>query len=193
MTDLPKEIFGVDKNEEAVYQTLRWLLASRRQGTHSALTRSEVSGGGKKPWKQKGTGRARAGSIRSPLWRHGGVIFGPKPRDYSFSLPKKIRNLALKVVLSERARENKIKVVDSIDVKSPKTKEMIETLKNMKLDGKKTIIVVDKISNNLRLSSRNIPALTVVSDANLNIHDLMKADEVVMTAEAVSNLKARLI
>ena len=112
---LPKEIFGVEKNEDAVHQTLRWLLASRRQGTHSTLTRAEVSGGGKKPWKQKGTGRARAGSIRSPLWRHGGVTFGPKPRDYSFSLPKKIRNLGLKVVLSDRAREDKVQVVDSVE------------------------------------------------------------------------------
>ncbi len=188
---LPKEIFGVEKNEDAVYQTLRWLLASKRQGTHSTLTRAEVSGGGKKPWKQKGTGRARAGTIRSPLWRHGGVTFGPKPRDYSFSLPKKIRNLGLKVVLSDRAKDDKIQVVDEVVVKDPKTKSMIEALKKMKLDGTKTIIIVDELSKNLDLASRNVKSLKVVVDSNLNIYDLLNADNVVVTKKAVSNLKER--
>lgn len=189
---LPKELFSVEKNEEVVHQTLTWLLASRRQGTHSTLTRAEVSGSGKKPWKQKGTGRARAGSIRSPLWRTGGVTFGPKPRDYSFALPKKVRNLALKVVLSDRAREDKVQVVDEVSVSDPKTKTMLGTLKKLKIDGKKAIIIVDELSKNLELASRNIPGLTVVKDCNLNIYDLLGAENVVLTKKAVAGLKERL-
>ncbi len=192
MTNLPKELFDVPKNEEVVHATLRWLLASRRQGTHSTLTRSEVSGGGKKPWAQKGTGRARAGTIRSPLWRHGAVLFGPKPRDYSYALPKKVRNLALKVVLSDRAREDKIQVVDSVEVSAPKTKEMLKMVSKMKLDGKKSLIIVDKLPKNLELASRNIKGLVVVADCNLNIYDLLNAQSVVITKQAISNLKVRL-
>ena len=126
-------LFGVKENVEVVHSTLRWLLNSKRSGTHSTLTRAEVRGGGVKPWKQKGTGRARAGSIRSPLWRHGGVIFGPKPRDYSFHLPRKIRKLALRVVLSDKARGDKLKIVKDFNIDQPKTKLVKDILDSFNL------------------------------------------------------------
>ena len=129
MAQLKEKVFNEAVNEPVVHDAVRWLLASRRQGTHSAKTRTEVSGGGKKPWKQKGTGRARAGSTRSPLWRKGGVIFPPKPRDYAYSLPKKVRQLALRVALSELNRADKIKTVEAFSLPQPKTKEGVKWLK----------------------------------------------------------------
>lgn len=182
-------LFEQKENKEAVYSTLRWFLNSKRAGTHSAKTRAEVSGGGKKPWKQKGTGRARAGTIRSPLWRHGGVIFPPKPRDYSFALPRKIRKLAIRVVLSDRARSGSIKIVDGIDLKKPKTSLMHEILKGFGLHGKKTIIVSDKPSKNLILAARNIEKLKVTNCEELNVHDLLNSESVILTKSAVSKLK----
>lgn len=186
------KLFAVKGKDEVVASVLRWLQCSKRAGTHSALTRAEVHGGGRKPWKQKGTGRARAGTIRSPLWRHGGVIFGPKPRDYSYNLPRKVRDLALRMVLSDRARENKIRVIENMEIDQPKTKAMLAALKDMGIMGKKNLIVADKIADNLRLSSRNIRNLNVVLDKNMNIYDLLNAENVVITKAAVQNLKEKL-
>ncbi|OGC33542.1 50S ribosomal protein L4, partial [candidate division WOR-1 bacterium RIFOXYC2_FULL_37_10] len=168
---------------------LRWFLNSRRAGTHSTLMRGEVSGGGIKPWKQKGTGRARAGSIRSPLWRHGGVIFGPKPRKYGFNLPKKVRKLALKVVLSGRAREGKIKIAEHLDIEQPKTKLMKEILEKFGLIDKKVLVISDKISSNLELASRNLKNLKVVNYKKLNVFDLLNATDLIITKSAVENFK----
>jgi len=182
-------IFDVKDNEEVVHSTLRWFLNSRRAGTHSTLMRGEVSGGGIKPWKQKGTGRARAGSIRSPLWRHGGVIFGPKPRKYGFNLPKKVRKLALKVVLSGRAREGKIKIAEHLDIEQPKTKLMKEILEKFGLIDKKVLVISDKISSNLELASRNLKNLKVVNYKKLNVFDLLNATDLIITKSAVENFK----
>ncbi|MBI5701860.1 50S ribosomal protein L4 [Candidatus Saganbacteria bacterium] len=190
---LPAELFEIKKNEEVVHQTLKWFLASKRAGTHSALTRAEVSGGGKKPWKQKGTGRARAGTIRSPLWRHGGVIFGPKPRDYSFALPKKVRQLALKIVLSDKAREGQVRLVDDISVDKPKTKSMLELIGKLGLSGSKVLFVASKISDNLDMASRNLEKIKIVRDQDLNIFDLLNADTVVIDNNAVLRLKELLV
>ncbi len=185
------KIFGVPFNEHVVHSTLTWFLASKRRGTHSAKTRSEVSGGGVKPWKQKGTGRARAGSSRSPLWNGGGVIFPPKPRDYSYSLPKKVRKLALKAVLSRMAKENKIKVLDSITISQPKTKEMAGFLKKIGVKGK-FIILFDISDKNLVLSGRNIEGVKLVEPKNINIHDLLDSSFIVATKDSVSKLEEAL-
>ncbi len=185
------EVFSVPPNEHVVHSTLVWYLASRRRGTHSAKTMGEVSGGGVKPWRQKGTGRARVGSIRSPLWRGGGVIFPPKPRDYSYNLPKKVRKLALKVVLSQMARAKRIKLVPEIKVSGPKTKEMVKFLKGIGIEGR-SLIVVDELNPNLELSARNIEGVKLYSPAELNIHDLLASDWLVMSKGAVTLLEGRL-
>jgi len=182
-------LFGVKENVEVVHSTLRWLLNSKRSGTHSTLTRAEVRGGGVKPWKQKGTGRARAGSIRSPLWRHGGVIFGPKPRDYSFHLPRKIRKLALRVVLSDKARGDKLKIVKDFNIDQPKTKLVKDILDSFNLSEKKVVVVVDKISKELSLGSRNLRNIKVLSCENLNVFDLLNATDLIITKSAVENFK----
>jgi large subunit ribosomal protein L4 len=190
-TSLPGEIFSQPFNEHVVHSALVWYMASKRRGTHSAKTMGEVAGSGKKPWRQKGTGRARAGKLRSPLWRGGGVIFPPKPREHSNKLPKKVRNLALKVALSQRARENRVKLVDDIKVASPKTKEMVKFLDANKVEGK-SLIVSSNPDKNLTLSARNINGVKLISANELNIHDLLGNDWVVLTKEAVSKLEERL-
>lgn len=186
-----EDIFSVPQNEHVVQSALDWYLASKRRGTHSAKTRAEVSGGGKKPWKQKGTGRARQGSTRAPHWRGGGVVFAPKPRDYGYALPKKVRKLALKVLLSSKARSGKIKVLDDIKVASPKTKEMVGLLKGIGVSGK-AILVADKGDKNLVLSSRNIKGLKLTPAAELNVHDLIQADWIVFTKDSVSKVEEAL-
>lgn len=187
--ELPKEIFGVESNPAVVHATLVWHLAGERQGTASTKTKGEVRGGGKKPWKQKGTGRARAGSIRSPLWRGGGVIFGPKPRDYSYAMPKKARKLALRVVLSDKAREGHVKTVESIKLAAPKTKEMVKWLSSQKISGK-TLIIVDKKEDGVERGTRNLQNVKLIVPDELNIHDLLKCDNVVLTKDAVQSLTA---
>jgi large subunit ribosomal protein L4 len=183
--ELDKSIFELTPNEGLLHQALVRQLANARRGTACTKTRSEVSGGGKKPWRQKGTGRARAGSIRSPLWEGGGVTFGPKPRDYSVSLPKKQRTLALKSALSARA--NDFVIVDSFDsvVKEGKTKEFAQLLKNLSLNDKKVLLVVSgKENDKVERSARNIDHLTVVTVSHLNVKDLLNC-QVVLTAEPV--------
>lgn len=190
---LSKEVFGVEPNIHVMHLALRRQLNNARQGNASAKTRAEVAGGGKKPWKQKGTGRARAGSLRSPLFRGGGVIFGPKPRSYAFAMPQKARKLALKSALS--AKESQIVVVkDFSTISEPKTKLMVSALKSLNVSGKVLIVADTKTeeNKNLVLSARNIPSVKLLLPSNLNVKDLLEADFVVMTESAVSEVTERL-
>lgn len=181
-------VYSVPMNEHVVHSTLEWYLASRRRGTHAAKTRGEVSGGGKKPWGQKGTGRARAGSTRSPLWRKGGVIFPPKPRDYSFTLPKKVRKLALRVALSDKARAGRIKVVDELTVAPPKTKEMVKLLKGIGVAGR-SLILVDQMNDNIERAARNIEGVKIMPASDLNIHDLLSTEWIVLDKKSAGKLE----
>lgn len=190
---LNKEVFGVEPNLHVMHLALRRQLNNARQGSACAKTRAEVAGGGRKPWKQKGTGRARAGSLRSPLFAGGGVVFGPKPRDYGFAMPQKARKLALKSALS--SKESQLVVVkDFSTIAEPKTKLMVSALKSLNVTGK-TLIVADVKADenkNLELSARNIPSVKIILPSNLNVKDLLEADFVVMTESAVNDITERL-
>ena len=190
---LAKEVFGVEPNLHVMHLALRRQLNNARQGSACAKTRAEVAGGGRKPWKQKGTGRARAGSLRSPLFAGGGVVFGPKPRDYGFAMPQKARKLALRSALS--SKESQLVVVkDFSTIVEPKTKLMVSALKSLNVSGK-TLIVADVKADenkNLELSARNIPSVKVILPSNLNVKDLLEADFVVMTESAVNDITERL-
>jgi large subunit ribosomal protein L4 len=190
---LDENVFGVEPNLHVMHLALRRQLNNARQGSACAKTRAEVSGGGRKPWKQKGTGRARAGSTRSPLFAGGGVIFGPKPKDYSFSMPQKARKLALKSALSARS-EQLIVVKDFSGIKEPKTKLMVKTLSALKAEGKVLIIADVEAAENqyLELASRNIPSVRTILPSNLNVKDLLEADYVVITEAALSEITERL-
>ncbi|MBR1425275.1 50S ribosomal protein L4 [bacterium] len=190
---LAKEVFGVEPNIHVMHLALRRQLNNARQGSANTKTRAEVSGGGKKPWKQKGTGRARAGSLRSPLFAGGGVIFGPKPRSYAFNMPQKARQLALRSALS--AKESQIVVVkDFSTIAEPKTKLMVSALKSLNVSGKVLVIADTKSeeNRNLELSARNIPSVRLLLPSNLNVKDLLEADFVVMTESAVNEITKRL-
>ena len=190
---LNEAVFGVEPNLHVMHLALRRQLNNARQGSASCKTRAEVSGGGKKPWKQKGTGRARAGSLRSPLFAGGGVIFGPKPRSYAFNMPQKARQLAIKSALSARS-EQLVVVKDFSTIDEPKTKLMVAALKSLNVSGK-TLIVADVKADenkNLALASRNIPSVKVILPSNLNVKDLLEADFVVMTESAVNVITERL-
>ena len=190
---LNESVFGVEPNLHVMHLALRRQLNNARQGSACCKTRAEVAGGGRKPWKQKGTGRARAGSIRSPLFAGGGVIFGPKPRDYSFSIPQKARQLALKSALSARA-EKLIVVKDFSEITEPKTKLMVTALSSLNVAGKTLIIADTKAAENkyLELAARNIPSLRLILPSNLNVKDLLEADCVVITESAVNEITERL-
>lgn len=190
---LDDKVFGVEPNIHVMHLALRRQLNNARQGTACTKTRAEVSGGGKKPWKQKGTGRARAGSLRSPLFAGGGVIFGPKPRDYSFKMPQKARKLALRSALSARV-ENTVLVKDFSEIAEPKTKLMVECLKSLKAEGKILIVADVKAAENahLELAARNIPTVRIILPSNLNVKDLLEADTLVMTESAVNEITERL-
>ncbi len=190
---LDEKVFGVEPNLHVMHLALRRQLNNGRAGTACTKTRAEVSGGGKKPWKQKGTGRARAGSLRSPLFAGGGVIFGPKPRDYSFSMPQKARRLALKSALSARI-DNTVLVKDFSEINEPKTKLMAETLKALKVEGKVLIIADVKAAENayLELSARNLPNVRIILPSNLNVKDLLEADNVIITEAAIKEITERL-
>ncbi len=180
--DLPDAIFGIVPNVHEMHRHLVRQLANWRAGTHSTLTRSEVSGGGKKPWKQKGTGRARQGSSRSPLWRHGGVIFGPKPRSYETQLPRKIRRLALRSALA--SRKDSMVAIENWAIETPKTKTMVSLLDKMGAKGK-VVLILHEHDDNLELSARNLPAVKVILSHNLNVKDLLEADKIVATQGAL--------
>lgn len=186
--DLKDTIFGIEPNNHILFEAIVMQRASLRQGSHKVKNRSEVSGGGRKPWRQKGTGRARQGSIRSPQWRGGGTVFGPVPRSYSYKLPKKVRRLAIKSALSTKVLEENIIVLDALTLDAPKTKEMVNVLKNLSVD-KKALIVTEAIDDNIALSARNIPGVTVVSAAGVNVLDVIAHEKLIMTKAAVEKVE----
>ena len=185
--DLSDDIFGIEASEHAMHMAVVQYLANQRQGTQSAKTRSEVRGGGRKPWRQKGTGRARQGSIRAPQWTGGGVVFAPKHRDYSFKLNKKFKRLALKSALSTKCQEEKIIVVDELNLSEVKTKEMVKVLANIKAE--KALIVMDGSNKNVMLSARNIPNVKTAGVNTINVYDLFKHDTLVLTKDAVAKIE----
>lgn len=185
--ELSENVFGIEVNKEAMHQVVKMQLANKRQGTQSALTRGEVSGGGIKPWRQKGTGRARQGSIRAPQWIHGGVVFAPKPRDYSYTLPKKIKRLAMKSALSSKVAENELIVLDSLKIEEPKTKVIANMLKSF--GAKKALIVVLEKDEPVYRSARNIEGTAVLPVNNLNVYDILKYEKFIITRDAVSKVE----
>lgn len=185
--DLNDEIFSIEVNHEVVHMAVVQYLANQRQGTKSTKTRAEVRGGGRKPWRQKGTGRARQGSIRSPQWTGGGVVFAPKPRDYSFKLNKKVKRLALKSALSSRLQESKLIVLEDLKLDAIKTKEMVKVVNNLKLE--KALVVLEGSDKNVMLSARNIPNIKTASVNTINVYDILKYDTFVVTKEAVNKIQ----
>ncbi|WP_017754862.1 50S ribosomal protein L4 [Calidifontibacillus oryziterrae] len=181
--ELSDAVFGIEPNENVLYEAVIMQQASKRQGTHKVKNRSEVRGGGRKPWRQKGTGRARQGSIRSPQWRGGGIVFGPTPRSYSFKLPKKVRRLAIKSALSSKVLDNSVVVLEALAIDAPKTKDMVKVLNSLALD-KKVLIVTADTDQNVELSARNIPGVTVVNVNGVNVLDVINHDKMVITKEA---------
>ena len=185
---LDDKVFSVPLREPLLHDAVISFLSNQRQGTHATKTRGLVSGGGKKPWRQKHTGRARAGSIRSPLWRGGGIIFGPQPRDYSYNLPKKAKRLALKTALSLKMSEEAITIIDRFSIDKPKTKDMIATLKNLGLEGKRLLIITPENDKIVILSARNIPGVKVVKVSDLNSYDVLVHGRLLITKDAVTKL-----
>lgn len=185
--ELNDSIFAVEVNTHVMHQAVVQYLANQRQGTQSALTRAEVRGGGRKPWRQKGTGRARQGSIRSPQWTGGGVVFAPKPRDYSFKLNKKVKRLALKSALTTKVNEGKFVVLDELTLSAPKTKEMAAVLANLKVN--KGYVVVAEENKPAVIASRNIPTVKTATVGTMNVYDILKYDSVVVTKAAVAKIE----
>ena len=185
--ELSDKIFGVEINEGIVHKAVVAQLANKRQGTQSALTRSEVRGGGRKPWRQKGTGHARQGSIRAPQWTGGGVVFAPKPRDYSKKINKKESRLALFSALTSKLQDEKLIVVDSLAFDAPKTKEFVKVLENIK--ASKALVVLEGENENVVLSARNIPDVKTEAREAINVYDILKYDSLVMTKDAVKALE----
>lgn len=186
--ELVDSIFNVEVNEHVLYEAVKNQLANKRQGTQSAKTRAEVRGGGRKPWKQKGTGRARQGSIRSVQWVGGGVAFAPKPRNYRYTLPKKVRRLAMKSALSSKVQNNEMIVLDVLNMEAPKTKEFAQILKNINA-GKKSLIVTAENNENVIRSARNIEGVQVSTVNTINVYDILKYDSFVITTEAVKKVE----
>lgn len=185
--DLNDSVFGVEINEHLVHKAVVSQLANKRQGTQSTKTRSEVRGGGRKPWRQKGTGHARQGSIRSPQWKGGGVVFAPKPRDYSKKMNKKERVLAIKSALTSKVNNEKFLVLDEIKFDEIKTKKMIEVLDNLKVN--RALIVLDKKNEKVTLSARNLPNVRTISTNSINVYDILKYDTLVITKDAVAQIE----
>lgn len=186
--ELNETIFGIEPNNSVLFEAVMMQRASLRQGTHKVKVRSEVRGGGRKPWRQKGTGRARQGSIRSPQWRGGGIVFGPVPRSYSYKLPKKVRRLAIKSALSSKVQEENILVLESLAFAAPKTKEFASVLKGLSVE-KKALIVTADLDENVALSARNIPGVTVVTANGINVIDVLNHDKLIMTKAAVEKVE----
>lgn len=185
--EISEELFASNVNETAVHQVVVNHLANKRQGTQSTKTRSEVRGGGRKPWRQKGTGSARQGSIRSPQWRGGGIVFAPKPRDYSYKLPKSLKKVALYSALSSKFQDGKIIVVDDIKFDAPKTKDMVEFLNN--IGAKKPLVVTDSVNRNVYLSARNIEKAAVTYADLINVYELLKHDNLVISESALKRVE----
>lgn len=185
---LPEDVFGVKANSGVVHDTIVNFLANQRQGTAATKTKGLVRGGGKKPWKQKSTGRARAGSIRSPLWRGGGTVFGPQPRDYSYKMPRKAKKLALNAVLSAKLSDGELTIIDEFAISKPRTKDMVSILKNLGLGGKNTLIVLPEKNENVMLSAKNIPGITVQRVSDLNPYEVAVHSRLLMTKQTVEIL-----
>ncbi|VEU82977.1 50S ribosomal protein L4 [Acholeplasma hippikon] len=177
-------IFGIEPNQQVLYDVVNAQRAALRQGTHKTKTRAEVSGGGKKPWRQKGTGRARQGSTRSPQWRHGGIVFGPTPRSYAVKVNQKVKQLALRSALSYHVLENQMVLVDSLSVAQPKTKLFAEIISNLKLEGK-TLVLATNVDENLLLAASNLPTAEIREVSQVSVYELLKFNNVVLTQDAV--------
>ena len=185
--ELNDAVFGVEVNEHLVHLAVLQQLANKRQGTQSAKTRSEVSGGGRKPWRQKGTGHARQGSTRAPQWKGGGIVFAPKPREYSFKLNRKEKRLALKSALTSRVEANKLFVLDELNFDSIKTKKMVSVLENLKIN--KALVVLEDKNENVVLSARNIPSVRTAFTNTINVYDILKYDTLVVTKDALAKIE----
>jgi large subunit ribosomal protein L4 len=190
--ELADAVFGIEPNNSVLFDAIVMQRASQRQGTAKVKGRSEVAGGGRKPWRQKGTGRARQGSIRSPQWRGGGIVFGPTPRSYSYKLPKKVRRLAIKSALSSKVLENELLVLEGLAFDAPKTKEMTSVLKGLEINRKALIVTADA-DENVALSARNIPGVTVITANGVNVLDVVSNDKVIFTKDAVQKLEEVLV
>jgi len=186
--ELAENIFGIEPNEAIVHSVLVNYLANQRQGTQSTKTRAEVRGGGRKPWRQKGTGRARQGSIRAPQWIKGGIALGPKPRSYKYTVNKKERRLAIKSLLSSKVLEKELTVVDKLEIKEIKTKTMVKALADLKVEGKTLIVLADK-NENVLMSSRNIEGVKTILLNNINVFDLLKYNNLVLPLETVKKIE----
>ena len=186
--ELNEAIFGIEVNEHVVYEVVKNHLANRRQGTQSAKTRAEVRGGGRKPWRQKGTGRARQGSIRAPQWKGGGVVFAPKPRSYRYSVPKKVRRLAMRSVLTSKVLEGELRVLDALTIDAFSTKKANEILKNLNLETK-TMIVLPEGNDMIIKSFANLPKVETVVVDYMNVYDLMRFDNLVIVKDALSKIE----
>jgi len=186
--DLSDDIFGISSKKAVIESVVLWYLAGRRAGTASTKTRAEVRGGGKKPWKQKGTGRARSGSIRSPLWNGGGVTFGPKPRSFKYNLPYKVKQLALKMVISDKIKENKVKIIDSFKITEPKTKIMVKSLKNLGVETKKNLILSEGKDDILLRAASNIKGVTIMDRKDINAYYITVCDNLIISKDAAKGI-----
>ena len=186
--ELNEAVFGIEPNKQALFDMVLLQRASLRQGTHKVKNRTEVRGGGKKPWRQKGTGRARQGSIRAPQWRGGGVVFGPTPRSYKFKLNRKVRRLALKSALSTKIIDNEFMALEAIKFDAPKTKEMVKVLANLDAPTK-TLIVVDEFDENVARSANNIPGVKLLDARRVNVYDILNSDKLIMTEAAIKSVE----
>jgi large subunit ribosomal protein L4 len=189
---LPESVFGIEPSQHAIYEDVRQILANARQGTHKSKERGEVSGSTKKPFRQKGTGGARQGHKRAPHMYHGGRVFGPRPRDYSFRLNKKVKRLARRSALSFKAAESRITVLENFTLAAPKTKEMLSVLNNLKLNGVKVLVVVADDNKNVYLSGRNLPKTQIIRAQDLNTYDILHADQLVILKDAVQKINEQL-
>lgn len=189
--ELNADIFGIEPNNDVVFEAVVMQRASMRQGTHAVKNRSAVRGGGRKPWRQKGTGRARQGSIRSPQWRGGGIVFGPTPRSYAYSIPKKMRRLALKSVLSQKVLDESLVVVDEFKFETPKTKDFAQSLGNLNVD-KKALLVLEEDNESAVLAARNLSNVKIVEPKGINVLDIMNSDKLVITQKALSQVEEAL-
>jgi large subunit ribosomal protein L4 len=186
---LSDDIFGIKAKQGVLHNEVVHYLANQRQGTHATKTKGLISGGGRKPWRQKHTGRARAGSIRSPLWRGGGTVFGPQPRDYSFNLPKKVRRLALMTAFQEKLSSGEVVIIDNLSLEKPKTKDMVSILKNLGLHEKSVLIILPEKNDMITLSVRNIPRVSVTRAIDLNTYDVLSKNVILITKEAAAKLE----
>ena len=186
---LDSEIFGIEPNTSVMHAAVVNYLANQRQGTQSTLTRSEVRGGGRKPWKQKGTGRARQGSIRAPQWTHGGIALGPKPRSYRFTVNKKLKRLAMKSALSTKVLDNNMIVLDSIKMEEYKTKTIVAMLKAIEAEGKKALIVMPEVDNCVIKSAANIPGVITAPVNTINVYDILKYDKMIIAQDALKKIE----